>query len=325
MLSRRTAGGLLAFALLATGCDSVLLDIAAGSTIRVVSRASPAIQRYADIELAEVGIPASMATLEGVLIIKPESEVLHATLARSYASFGFGFLEDHMEQALAEDNEVRAEHYRARATAAFMRSRQLAFEQMDQWEPDDGGVLGHVQRGVEPFRTYLATFDDQEQGGILFWGAYSWARYIGLHRDDVNAIADLPFVVLMAERAKALDHEFNYFAPHALVAGLMGSTPAQLGGRPQEAKTELEAAIAATHRHNLMYLTLEARIIAVALQDRGLYRRLLQEVIDAGDVDPSNRLANQIAKRRAFRYLADIENQFPPEENPAPAPAAAAE
>ena len=190
----RTVGGLLALALLSTGCEGFLTSFAAGSTIRVVSRGSVGIQRFADPELAESAIPGSLSTLEALLVIKGDSDALHLTLARSYASYGFGFMEDHMEAAMANDDESRAEHFRARATAAFLRARQLSFEMMSIWEPDDGGVEGHVRRGPEAFRAYLNQFDDQEQGGILFWGAYSWARYIGLHRDDPNALADLPFV-----------------------------------------------------------------------------------------------------------------------------------
>ncbi len=314
----RTVGGLLALALLSTGCEGFLTSFAAGSTIRVVSRGSVGIQRFADPELAESAIPGSLSTLEALLVIKGDSDALHLTLARSYASYGFGFMEDHMEAAMANDDESRAEHFRARATAAFLRARQLSFEMMSIWEPDDGGVEGHVRRGPEAFRAYLNQFDDQEQGGILFWGAYSWARYIGLHRDDPNALADLPFVVAMADRAKALDHTYNGFAPHGLVGGLAAAAPAQLGGRPDIGRTEFEAAIAATQRHNLMYLVMEARIVAVALQDRGLYRRLLEEVINAGDVDVDLRLNNVLAKRRAFRYLAEIDNLFAPDETPAP-------
>jgi hypothetical protein len=138
-----------------------------------------------------------------------------------------------------------------------------------------------------------------------------------LNRDDVNALADLPFVNALADRAYVLDHTFMGHAPHALRAGLVGTAPAQLGGRPDEAKRELETAIAATGGKNLMYLVLEARLVAVALQDRALYKRLLTTVIDAPtDLDIDQRLLNQLAKRRAVRYLAEIDLLFEPEQPP---------
>lgn len=314
----RHAGGLLALALLTTGCEGFLTSFAAGSTIRVLGRGSAALQRFGDIELAEAAIPGSISTMEALQVIVPDSPVLRLTLARSYASYGFGFLVDHLESAQAADHEAEAEHYRARATAAFLRSRELAFGMLSIWEPDDGGIEGAVRRGPDAFRRYVAQFDQENQGGMLFWAAYSWVQYISLHRDDPNALADLPFVTVLAERAKTLDHTFNDYAPHALAGGLAGSAPAQVGGRPDIARQEFEAAIAATHRQNLMYMVLEARIVAVALQDRALYRRLLQEVIDAGDLSVDRRLNNLIAKRRAVRYLAEIESLFAPEEPAVP-------
>ena len=60
---------------------------------------------------------------------------------------------------------------------------------------------------------------------------------------------------------------YNGHAPHVLLAGLVGSPPRQMGGRPDLARDAFEHAIDLTHRQNLMYLVLEARIVAVALQD----------------------------------------------------------
>ncbi len=323
-------GGLVALVLLVmTGCEGLLTNFAASSSIRIFSRAAPALSRFGDIELAEAAIPGSLGTLEGLMVVAPDSEALHLTLARAYSSFAFGFMVDHMEQAQLEDNEERAEHYRARASAAFVRARTVGLEQMSAWERDDGGAEGHMRRGLEAWRTYLGQFR-AEHAGQMFWTAYSWAQYIGINRDDVNALADLPFVLALAERVMALDHTYYDYAPHGLRAGLIGSAPQQLGGRPDIARQEFETAIAATHRTNLVYLVMEARIVAVSLQDRGLYRRLLEEVISAGDVNPANRLGNQIAKRRARRYLGQIDDLFEPEgagnsDTPAATPAPTAE
>src|SRR5690348_8730069 len=104
-------GGLALALAMSSGCEGTMTDIAAGSTIRVIGRAAPATARMADPELAEAAIPSSISTMEGLLLIKTDNELLHVTLARTYASFGFGFMEDHMEQALADDNDARADHY----------------------------------------------------------------------------------------------------------------------------------------------------------------------------------------------------------------------
>ena len=228
----------------ALGC---MTELAAGTTVKVIGRAAPAVQRYEDIELAEEGMPASITTLEGLLQIRPEDTDLRALLARTYASFGFGFMEDRMEEALAKDDEANAERYRLRAGMAYRRARELALGSLTLWEDDGGGAEGHIKAGLPAWTAYLKEFDDAEDHvPTLFWAAYAWGRYIGLNRDDMNALADLPFVNALADRVFALDHTFMGYAPHALRAGLIGTAPAQLGGRPAEAKKEFETAIRAT-------------------------------------------------------------------------------
>lgn len=298
-------------------------QIAASSTVGIIGKAWPAIERYRDPDLAGEGIPASIATMEGLLEVRPEDTELRAMLAKSYGSFGFGFLEDDMERALADDNDKLSEHYRVRASLAYTRCRELALGSLTLWQKDDGGAEGHIKQGLPAWTDYLKKFDDAEKHvPTLFWGAYCWGRYVGINRDDVNAIADLPYVTALSERVFALDDKYWGYAPHALRAGLLGTVPAQLGGKPDEAKKEFEVAIAATQGKNLMYMVVEAQIVAVALQDRALYKKLLETAIAAPiDLDVDQRLVNQLAKRRAERYLAQTDDLFPPAE-PAAEPAA---
>jgi hypothetical protein len=53
-----------------------------------------------------------------------------------------------------------------------------------------------------------------------------------------------------------------------------------------------------------------ARYYAVNAGDSKLFRELLEEVVEAGDVLPEARLSNAIARRRAQRYLDRIEYYF---------------
>lgn len=306
-----------------TSCD--VAAFAAGSTIQVVRRASPSIQRYRDPDLAEEAIPGSLGTMEGLLEIQTTDSTLRMMVARSYASYGFGFLEDHMEEAEfrgAEEEEI--EHWRFRASAAYLRAREVAIAALDHAYQGQGGLMATQGRGLQSFTEHVSHFTDRENHApLLFWAAYSWARWIGLHRDDVDAIADLPYVRVLADRVMALDPTYMDHAPLALRAGLIGSAPEQLGGRPAEAKELFDRAIQLTGRRNMMYLVIQARICAIALQDRALYQSLLTEVneFDADSV-PDSRLQNLLAQRRARRYLQEIDNFFEPEgttdEEPAP-------
>jgi hypothetical protein len=307
------------------GCS--MTQLAAGSTVQIIGQAWPAVERYEDPDLAGEGIPATIATMEGLLQIRPEDAELRGLLARAYGSFGFGFMEDRMEAALLKDDDEGSEYFRKRAAMAYTRCQELTLGTLTLWEEDGGGARGHIKQGLPAWTEYLKKFDDAEKHvPTLFWAAYCWGRYIGINRDDVNALADLPLVTALSERVLALDHTYFGYAPHALRAGLIGTAPEQLGGRPQEAKKEFETAIRATQGKNLMYHVIEAQIVAVALQDRALYKQLLTTVTEAPkDLNPEGRLINQLAKRRAERYLSQTDRLFAPEEPPVPdAPAAPA-
>jgi len=54
-----------------------------------------------------------------------------------------------------------------------------------------------------------------------------------------------------------------------------------------------------------------ARYYAVVTQDRALFESTLKEVLNTpANVYPEYRLANELAKRRAKRYLEHVEDYF---------------
>src|SRR5262249_52612459 len=159
------------------------------------------------------------------------------------------------------------------------------------------GAEAAQHAGVDKWKEYLRQFS-ADQAPIMFWTAYSWVQFIGINKDDMDAVADLPLAIALAERVAELDPHYYMEAPQALLAGIHGWTSEQMGGHPRQAKEELDRVIAATQRHNFMYLVVEAKIVAVALQDRHLYRSLLEEVLNGDiNVDPDQRLSNILAQR----------------------------
>lgn len=294
------------------GCDLQLT--AAGTTVAVTRRASPGANYMRDPDIAEAGIPASLQQFEGLMYLLPDDATLHETAARVYASYGYGFMEEHYEVAEyegAEEEEI--EHWRNRSSMAYWRAREIALSWLDRRRPEGGGILAVQRQGLEAFTAHIGRFSSEEEARILFWCAYGWARYISLHRDDMNAIADVAYVAVIADRVNAIAPTYFDHAPVALRAGLMAAAPPALGGRPADARVELDRAIELTGRRNLLFLVTEARLVAIPLQDRALYESLLNEVV-AFDVDsyPEQRLPNVLAQRRARRYLQETDNFFDP-------------
>src|SRR5262245_17842393 len=79
------------------GCD--LTRFTANSTAAIFGRASAGLEQQFDYELVGDGLPASILQLEGVFRIVPDNEQLGLNLVRAYVSYGYGWIEDDMEEA----------------------------------------------------------------------------------------------------------------------------------------------------------------------------------------------------------------------------------
>jgi hypothetical protein len=291
-------------------CD--LRAFTADSTADLLHHASPQFNTLEDLEFAEQAVPGSIATMEAVWRCSPRNQDVLIELAQNWTSYGFAFLEDHAENADAHDEPEMAEHFRARARAAYHRGREFGLYLLNARHDVPGGPEGRIHAGIDAWRQYLARFNDRDDVPGLFWTGNAWLSFIQLSLDDPSALLDLPFAMALIDRSRALNPDYFYGGAHLVTALYYSSTPAALGGRPDLAQREFEAALAATHRRLLINQVYYARTYAVQVQNRTLFRNLLEEVLHAGDVMPTERLTNQVAKRRARRYLSQIDELFAP-------------
>lgn len=308
------------------GCD--ITKVTANGTSGLFQRAAPALEQHWDYELAGEAMPPNIVQMEGLLRIVPENDIIVLNAIRLYTGYAYGWIEDRAEQLRAEGDHIGAENEMRRARYFYLRARDLS-KHLIALEHE--GFDDAMAEGLEPFEAWLQEeFDDPEEDvpGLLFAG-YSWGSYINASKSDMVAVADLPFAVALVNRAVELDP--SYFNHAGLTFQAVVATTAP-GAEAELAAPLWEAAIAATERHNLLLLVNMARTYAVKLQDRELYVSLLREVLEAGDVAPEMRLQNAIARRRAERYLRQVDEVIltarpapAPAATPAPAPAAPTE
>lgn len=303
---------------LALACGCSFRRLTADSTADLLHASSPQFNTLEDLEFAEAAAPANLVTMEAVWRVAPDNEDVLVELVQGYGAYGYAFLEDSMERARAADNEADEARWRARAQAAYRRGRQFGLTLLGVRVSTEGGAEAVLRQGLPAWRAYLQRFRDKEDVPALFWTANAMASLVGVSLDDATALLDLPFALSLAERARALDPDFARGSVHAFFGVYLASMPESLGGRPAEARAHFESALATSSRRMLTWQVMYARLYAVQVQDRALYERLLREVIDApDDVLPEERLANLVAKRRARRYLDDIDTVFAPAETDA--------
>lgn len=288
----------------AAGCNTK--QIAAGTQAGIVKHGAAATETHFDYGVVGAGIPGSIMQLEVVLRTIPDDETVLLSLAKAYSSYGYGWVEDEIEQLNGEDFE-KEERLWERARWLYLRGRHLAFRVLENEEED---FPAQLKKKPDELKAWLEeNFDDEEDAAALFWAGYCWGRAINTAKDDPMLVADLTHARTLIEHSVKLDPTFFNYSGKLFLAVVKANFPEALGGDPEGAKALFEEVLAKTGRSYHLAQLNYARVYAVSQQDRKLFHKLLMEIIEAGDVQ-ATRLSNKIARRRAERYLQQADDLF---------------
>jgi len=301
----RAVIALLGFA--AAGC--ALDEFAVNSTAPALRKASSALAQENDLEFAKLAAPGALKTVEGFLESSPKNPDLLEAVARGYVEYTFGFIEDELEQIPDdEDHAERRARLIARATNFYDRAYGYGLRLLSTWDPHVVTGLKHDLPSAESASRKVT--NPWAAPGFLFSGM-ALASSVSLNRGDMSRIADLPRATLLLERAFALDPgAANATAGMAL--GIVYCAQGRaMGGDPDRGERYMRQALRLTHGRSLMVKVMMARHCAVARQDRETFESTLREVLATrSDENGELRLANELARRRAARYLKHVEDYF---------------
>lgn len=308
------AGLAIVFLLHLVACD--LGQITVGTTAKVLARAQPSLQQESDYQLAHDALPGTLKTIEGFWVVDPDNATLLKILTEGYCQYGTAFVEDDWEVAKFAKKLEDIEYNNARATHIFTRCLNYALKQLgDRWQSE----LFDTNEKVEAL--IKATGGDQRDP--MMWAALALGSIINHNLSRVEMISYLPTVQLMLKRVIELDKASppsrpDFAAlPHVALGMVYSATGAQTGGKPAEARAEFETALklTATKDHPdgrlLLARTLLGYRCGVQTNDRALFHSQLKQVLETPpSVWPEQRLANEVAHRRARRYLSHEKELF---------------
>jgi hypothetical protein len=285
-----------ALGLLSTGClEQIILD----GQIKATRKASAAIDAFSDYEVARTAAYSGATQFEGMHYLAPQNEDALFVLAKTWTSLTFAFIEDDLEQAEDTDGESSAlyAYHKARAVAGYDRALHYGLELLEKKHPG----FAAAKKNDDTMKAWLAGFTDAGQDAeTLFWTGYAWIGRVNILRDEPAQVADLFIGVAMVERVKTLRHDYLYGSVHTILGAYHGRSPmAEL----DEAKKEFDTAIALTAGKAMLPKFQLAAKYYCTKNDRENYVKTLEEIRDAGDTLPEQRLTNAIAKRKALRYL----------------------
>ena len=158
--------------------------------------------------------------------------------------------------------------------------------------------------------------DKDDRDGLL-WVGVGLAGAINQNKDDIQLVAHLAKARAIFERIAQLDEGDNdrdptlRALPHIALASMAVALSKAMGGDPVLGQKHFQRAMEITQNKFLLAKVFYARRYAVAVQDKALFEKALVEVLQTDPaIWPEQRLANEIAHRRARRYLKNEKEWF---------------
>jgi hypothetical protein len=290
----------LAIVLLALcGCASFIDDKAASSTLRILEKSMQAAPRQADLELARAAMPGGIMQLEALSLAYPDHRgfrMLHANALCQYAvMFGFDDWEAASFAGRRDEAEQLADRLRGLlATCADAQRALLPVAWRDATTPDAiAKRLPSLTREQVPHVLWLAT-----TGAVL------------LALDPMANLAQLPAINAQLARCTELAPGFRNADAEVLLGTLQAGQASFFGGKDGSEYFARARKLAGEGVLNVDVMF--ARGVAVARKDRALFTSTLERVLGE-DLRrwPEQRLANEVARKKALRYLAAVDMLVP--------------
>jgi TRAP transporter T-component len=280
------------------------------TTAKVLVRAQPSLQQESDYQLAHDAFPGTLKTIEGFWIVDPDNSDLMGILTEGYCQYGTAFVEDDWEIAKFAQKLDDTEHHNARATHIFTRCLNYALKQLgERWQTDLFETTEKINRLIRDTGT--------DQRNQMMWAALALGSIINHNLSRPEMLSYVSTVKAILERVIELDkanppERKDYAAlPHIAVGMIYSTGSAQIGGDAAKAKAEFETALKLTDGKLLLARALMGYRVGLMNNDQAFLHAQLKQVLETPpSIWPEQRLANEVAHRRARRYLSHEKELF---------------
>jgi predicted anti-sigma-YlaC factor YlaD len=288
------AGLAAAAMILAGGCS--LRQAAVDRVADVVAQGGASYATDDDPELVRAAAPFSLKLTESLLAATPRHKGLLLAATRGFTQYAFAFVQQEADEV--EDRDVAASvALQDRARRLYRRARDYGLR---------GLGLGQEQLRHEPRRTLAAL--PRSEAGLLYWTGAAWGALIGLSKSDPEALAELPIVEAMIDRALELDEGYEHGAIHTLLISLEMVRQGAVGDSAMRARRHFARSLELSASADAAPYVALAEAVCVPLQLRAEFQALLAEALRIEGAD--NRLANLVMQRRARWLLTRTDRLF---------------
>ena len=298
-MTRAVLAGVLAAAL---GCGGFIDRQAASSTLKILTSSQVAARRMTDVELAREALPGGILQMEAFAIAYPKERGFRVLHADSLCQYAVAFVFDDHEDAVLTGRDADATRIASRLSGLLASCEQASLALLPAaWRT--------ARADASRWAAQIAAARVEDVGPLL-WIATTDAVRVAL--DPMRNLARLGSAIAALERVLALKPGFHDADAELLLGSLEAGRSSVFGGSDGSAR------FAAARKHlgegALLVDVMTARGPAVARKDRAQFTRLLEGAL-AADLSrwPERRLANELAVRKARRYLDAIDRLIPPD------------
>jgi predicted anti-sigma-YlaC factor YlaD len=284
-----------------SGCGA-LKGVAVNTVASQLAQTGTTFSSDNDPDLVRESIPFALKLYESILESTPKHKELLIATCSAFTQYAYGFIETDAE-ALGEGHHDEVVKLKARALKLYVRGKDYCYRALDvRWKGMTAALMKDPAAALKRA--------EKKDVPLLYWTAASLGSAISLGLDQPELVVDLPTVRALAERALALDENWNKGAVHELMISV-DSLPPALGGSPEHAKEHFEKAVKIQQGSSPgPYVTL-AEGVMVPAQDRAGFEKLLHDALAIDPLkDPSTQLITLIVQRRARALLDNIESKF---------------
>jgi predicted anti-sigma-YlaC factor YlaD len=290
--------------LAAAGCGCSIKHVAINRLGNALASSGSTFESDDDPELVAAAIPFGLKLYESLLAESPKHTGLLLAAATGFTEYAYAFVDLKAEEAKEESvDKAYALHDRARRL--YLRANRYGMRGLESRHPGFGDALD------SDAVTALKRVRKQDVP-LLYWTAASLGLAVSSSRTDPEMIAQLPLVEAIVLRVAELDDTFDNGAVPEFLITLEASRSAVKPEEQQKAmRRHFDRAIEISHGKRASTYVSFAENACVPAQNVTEFKAMLAKALAIDvDADPSNRLANTLAQRRARWLLGRANDLF---------------
>ena len=258
-----------------------------------------------DPELVGDAMPFAIKMYETLLAQNPDHQGLLLTTGSLFVMYANAFVQGRAQMLDPLDYHDERVEGMDRAKQLYLRGSAILTSALDKKysgfkdaEVEDG-TLGEILKRTK-----------KEDVPLLYWNVAGGLAAYSIDVLDFELGAQIPEWGAMIARAYELDPDFNDGAIDEFYILYYSSLPEHMGGDKEKAKIHFQRALEKSGYKNAGPYISYAQAIAIPAQDYDAFKENLEKALAIDpDANPSNRLVNILAQRKA-RHLLDTEQDY---------------